>query len=510
MPLQIRRGLNAERTQITPTDGLVEGELLYVTDQKKLYIGTGSVGEHQGVSITGYTDNDAKDAAAEIFADGEHTGISFTYDDQTKALNAVVDVSAISGPLVADALQGSVFADDSSLLVDAIDKRFFGNLTGNVTGNVLGNLAGNVTGNVTGDVTGNVTGNVTGDVTGNVNGDLTGSVFSDSSTMLVDGTNGVVVGPVVNDSIITNTLSVNSVQSNINTNFRLVFNQQDGTTSSVFIEKNSNDNTNPSTLTFQKSRGVPATPTSVAALDRLGALNFRGFDGTGYLTASQIRIEVSGPVTTNSIPSATVFSNTDSTGTFLESARLDHSRGLSVSRTGSSASIASFQSVHDTNIVTATIGFTRARGSLTAPSAILENDSIVDLAFSGRSAPQPAFPTTCAFIRVSADGPVSADVVPGRIEFHTANLLGTLAQKMVLKNDGVLQVNSIEALTSELTITAVSISEFLKLPIYANDTARTASIPTPAQGMVIFMQTGTSPAATNRPQYYDGTAWQNF
>ena len=192
MPLQIRRGLEAERTQITPTNGLVEGELLYVTDEKKLYIGSGSSGEHQGVIITGYTNNNAKDAAAAIFADGEHTGITFTYDSGTKALNAVVDVSAISGPLVADALQGSVFADDSSLLVDAIDKRFFGNLTGNV----LGNLAGNVIGNVTGDVTGNLTGNVTGNLTGNVVGDVSGSVFADNSTMLVDGTNGRIVAPV--------------------------------------------------------------------------------------------------------------------------------------------------------------------------------------------------------------------------------------------------------------------------------------------------------------------------
>ena len=94
MPLQIRRGLEAERTQITPTNGLVEGELLYVTDEKKLYIGSGSSGEHQGVVITGYNDPDAKDAAAAIFADGEHTGISFVYDDETKAISAVVDVTA--------------------------------------------------------------------------------------------------------------------------------------------------------------------------------------------------------------------------------------------------------------------------------------------------------------------------------------------------------------------------------------------------------------------------------
>jgi hypothetical protein len=240
MPLQIRRGLEAERTQITPTNGLVEGELLYTTDQKKLYIGSGSVGEHQGVVITGYNDLDAKDAAADIFADGEHTGITFTYDSGTKALNAVVDLSAISGPLVADALQGSVFADDSTLLVDAIDKRFFGNLTGDVNGSVFaddsGILVDAIDRKLYGDLTGSVFSTdeniglmvdadngifygilsggvvslsddtvlvdaITNTFTGNLVGDVNGSVFADDSTMLVDGTNSELVGPVNNSLV---------------------------------------------------------------------------------------------------------------------------------------------------------------------------------------------------------------------------------------------------------------------------------------------------------------------
>jgi hypothetical protein len=201
MPLQIRRGLNAERTQIAPANGLVEGELLYVTDEKKLYIGTGSVGEHQGVVITGYTDSNAKDAAAQILTSGEHVGIGFAYDSGTKKLNATVDLSAFEGPIVADALKGSVFADDSSVLLDAIDKVLYGNVTGNVTGSLLGNLAGNVIGNVTGDVSGNVTGNLTGsvlgDLTGSVLGDLKGSVFGDNSTIIVNGIDNTITAETV-------------------------------------------------------------------------------------------------------------------------------------------------------------------------------------------------------------------------------------------------------------------------------------------------------------------------
>lgn len=85
-------------------------------------------------------------------------------------------------------IQGSVYGQDSSLIVDSENNLLIGNLTGDVTGNVTGNLTGNVTGNVTGDVTGNSAGYHTGDVTG--------SVFADDSTILVDGVNATIPGYV--------------------------------------------------------------------------------------------------------------------------------------------------------------------------------------------------------------------------------------------------------------------------------------------------------------------------
>ena len=53
-------------------------------------------------------------------------------------------------------LTGSVFGDDSTLIVDAVSNKLHGNLTGNVTG------------------------------------DVTGSVFSDNSTLLIDAVNGAI------------------------------------------------------------------------------------------------------------------------------------------------------------------------------------------------------------------------------------------------------------------------------------------------------------------------------
>lgn len=218
MPLQIRRGLNAERTQIIPANGLVEGELLYTTDEKKLYIGTGSAGEHQGVVITGYTDGDAKDAAAQSLTTGEHTGINFSYNSSTKRLNATVDLSAFDGPIVADALKGSVFADDSSILLDAIDKVLYANVVGNVTGNLAGSVTGNLAGNVIGNVIGDITGNVTGNVEGNLVGDITGSVFADDLTIIIDGTSGNITGNLTGSVFANDTTllvdNVNNVISN--------------------------------------------------------------------------------------------------------------------------------------------------------------------------------------------------------------------------------------------------------------------------------------------------------
>jgi len=160
------------------------------------------------------------------------------------------DVSLAGGNITGD-LKGSVFADDSTVLVDAVGGTIpAANLTGtatiNITGDVTGDLTGDVTGDLTGDVNGDVTGNVTGDIkgsvfaddsslivdsinslvtadlTGNVTGDVKGSVFADDSTLLVDGVNGKVLSanlegalPAIEGDAIT--VNGTAIQSTINT-----------------------------------------------------------------------------------------------------------------------------------------------------------------------------------------------------------------------------------------------------------------------------------------------------
>jgi len=106
MPLQIRRGTTAEITSITP----LIGEILYNTQTGRLHIGNGT--DAGGVVATSYDDDLAKDAAAASIADGTHSGITYTYNPTTKTLS-----SEINSTINAD-ITGSVFADDSTLLID--------------------------------------------------------------------------------------------------------------------------------------------------------------------------------------------------------------------------------------------------------------------------------------------------------------------------------------------------------------------------------------------------------
>jgi hypothetical protein len=109
-----------------------------------------------------------------LAADAPSDILNITSVDGTITLTATVgtDTLNIAVNPVFD-LRGSVFADDSSILVDAV--------SGIIPAAV---------------VVGTFTGSVIGNVTGNVTGDVSGSVFADDSTLLVDGVGGQIVGPI--------------------------------------------------------------------------------------------------------------------------------------------------------------------------------------------------------------------------------------------------------------------------------------------------------------------------
>jgi hypothetical protein len=364
---------------------LANGELLWTTDDKKLYIGDGTTASSLLAPVTGFNAEDAQDAAASLFTTTPtHSGISFAYDDFAGKLTATVDLSDYTGTLKASSFKGTFVADDSSILVDGVAGVLKGTLEGSLTGNVTGNVTGNLSGNVTGDLLGNVTGNTEGYHTG----DVKGSVFADNSSLLVDAVDGIFFGTVdtgdiriTTDTITSNNLFVGSTTTPLNS---LQFH------SDFFTYRTIADGVNGKFFTMTQSRGTLTSPTAIQAGDELGGVLIRAY------TSSSV-----------------------------------------------SAVAGAFGFVVDGSATIAGGNFVKSKAVISAAT-----DTTADLADS-----------------------------------------------LVIDSAGVATSNAFAA------------SKYFQLPVYADDTARLAAIPTAAKGMMVFMTAGTSPSVTNKAVIYDGSGW---
>lgn len=154
MALQIRRGTTAERT----ARRFLEGELVYDTTLQQVFVGDsvdGLTGTLGGKTVTAFTQEDARDAVAQVFAAGTHSNINFSYNDDginVGSFSAAVNLTStpyvgnvnVTGNVNANGfngwLEGNVFANDSTLLVDAGNARIPASVVqGTFTGNVIGN-----------------------------------------------------------------------------------------------------------------------------------------------------------------------------------------------------------------------------------------------------------------------------------------------------------------------------------------------------------------------------------
>lgn len=143
MPFQIRRGSDASRATITPA----AGELIYTTDTKEVWIGDGSTLGGNPVTSAGLV-GQIQNTAADLFNNGLHSGIIFTYDQVNQQINTFVSKTllneasptlggnlnlnsysingngsiAIVGTIEASTIigdfKGSVVLDDSSTIID--------------------------------------------------------------------------------------------------------------------------------------------------------------------------------------------------------------------------------------------------------------------------------------------------------------------------------------------------------------------------------------------------------
>ena len=178
MALRLRRGTDGERLSVTPK----AGELIYTTDTKKVFVGDGTT--LGGTQVGALELNDLSD----VDATGPSNGQGLVWSSSQNAF-VLEDLAAVD---VQGDITGSVFGDDSTLLVDGVNSLIVGNVNTSsvVATNIYGTLDGDVNGDVTGSLTGDVVGNVVGSVNGFVQGHVIGSVFATDSTLLVDGGRG--------------------------------------------------------------------------------------------------------------------------------------------------------------------------------------------------------------------------------------------------------------------------------------------------------------------------------
>jgi hypothetical protein len=220
MALQVRRGTNAERLQITPA----EGELIYTVDTKQLYVGDGTTAGGNA-SIAGTIDSLLADSSPQLggtldlnnnditgtgninitgtiqasgninLGDGVGSDILVIGGsiqghlvpdvDATHHLgspskywnNAWLNQLTVDSQITAERIQADLIADDSTVVFNAA--------TGQIA---AAQLVGTFTGNVVGDTQGHHV--------GTVDGDLSGSVFADDSTLIIDAQNRRFTGTI--------------------------------------------------------------------------------------------------------------------------------------------------------------------------------------------------------------------------------------------------------------------------------------------------------------------------
>jgi hypothetical protein len=288
---------------------------------------------------------------------GTHTAISFSYNTISDVLSATVDLSNYTGTINASALKGSIMADDSSVMVDTIDNKiyasngFFGNLTGNVTGNVSGNITGNVTGNLIGNSTGFHTGDVKGSIFADdssvlVNGpDASINLDNTIKTNLVPATNNTY--NLGSNSKIFNKIYATEIR---NASEETIFNVTSKTASLAQINLESSGVINgltmivtvgeialatsqlatdpwPNVVTINSSsaatnslglgraRGTLISQSTINNGDEIGTISFNGHDGTDLIKSAEIICTANNTVSTNTVPSKIDIKVTNSTGT---------------------------------------------------------------------------------------------------------------------------------------------------------------------------------------------------
>jgi hypothetical protein len=468
MPLQIRRGTEAERQ--TLASPLVSGELLWITDDYKLYIGDGTTLAKDLAPVTGYGDANAKDAAASIFTSGTHSGITFTYDGST-AIDATVSVPSllenlslngfnitgdgnisITGAVTATSFvgdyKGSISADDSTILVDALNGSI--NLSGTVKGDIIPDIPG------TYDI---------GSISSKFN-----NLYISETGLYLGSANITASGPAIN-------LPAGSTVGGIAI----------GTTE-LLAGQNYNIN-----IVGDDSTVLVDTATNVINADAVFATDVFStvtgdLKGSVFADDSTLIVDA----VDNKVTAATV---TGGTITFTGFNRI-------VTDTSNDVTMDAAELV--INYITDPGTFDNpkfrlqaARGSISAPTMVQDADQLATISTYGYNGSDYVPSSNIIFV---VD---DSTITTGSTDIKASIILGQQAEMIGLSGN-YLVIDKV----GHTTAPSMQTTSYFQSAVYADPTARDAAITAPASGMIVFLTDSTGAGGAAKFQgYISGTGW---
>ena len=349
MALRLRRGTDAERLTITP----LQGEMIYTTDTKKLYVGDGAT---QGGVLVGPVDTTAfdvvNDTTPQLGGDLDLNGNNITGTGNI-SIDGTITATGNIGLGDAESDEITVSGVINSNLRPALhetynlgsETRRWANVfasgadidqTLSVQNIVLNNTILN-------GADSSIIYNADTDTLSatNLDGNLTGSVFSDDSgSVLVDAVRGLVTGNVVNETIDTNTITIDGPLGGID--IRTEGTQDDNY--SLFTISSYHDSSSSSALIYLHGRGDLTTPAAIQAGDTIIDALHVGISSNGNpAPAVQVNTSVdpNGTVGAGIVPGQFTVVTFDDTGSPVTGLSIDRNGALTVADNTADAGVAS-------------------------------------------------------------------------------------------------------------------------------------------------------------------------
>ena len=400
MALRIRRGLDATRiAQTTPA----EGELIYTTDTKKLFVGDGST--LGGIEISGV--NAGTPGSVPYYAEGGteiNSGTNLKWYENANTLSIVHGSLSINNELGRRPLV-TLDSNYSSSLASVLLFRKSKGTTALPVAVTLGEELGSI---YFAGYSGTANGYITA---GSIQGFIDQSPVASGTPFTVNYVSKSGTSPclVVFNFVTQGTAPVISksytIAGNSNTNYNGSYSVSASTTSSM-------------TLQYLSDPGAFGTGTTTASLDSIitGGVDIQTQTPNGNLLKA-LKVSSSGSVSVGPIATdfaGLVYDPSLSGQVSIYSSQTNSTQSTSLSQ----LSLRTFANT----TYSQSINIYRARGTVVAPAAVVAGDQLHVMKWLGTDGGTSTSASTAAQILVAVDNsPVSSGKVPGAISFYTAN-----------------------------------------------------------------------------------------